>query len=457
MIDDLLDFKKLFDEKERESKLSSIGVNSIVDTKQTISTGILSLDLITCGGLQRGRAYEIIGPEHGGKTTILYSCFGQALKCIPRKLKGVFLDIEGLVDPTWFGHITGSENMESVFGKKDSQGEWEIEPQIRYYKPSFGEQGLKFIKRMMKVMPDKVLVGDYWYYMWSPRAPKVVSKVGGWTIEELKKQLGDNYSKKLLAKYGNFYVPIDDNYGGPEMIIGVDSWVAMTPEAIAEEDSDAIASQARMFAKHLNDVKSLISAKGVVLVGINQIRMTPLSYGNPESTPGGNTLKHMTDVRIRIQAVSNQNGKGMTEEEDTDIYRHFKLKTIKNKTFIPFLEATGRWWVAHDGVSGYGPDPVIDILNYLKMTNQLKQEKSAFYIRMISKNEKLIRLGEIKFTYDKFKDFVLSKKVKGLEIDLKKMCHKQISHGNGLTLYLKRNPADFIEEKEDVINEEDES
>lgn len=447
---DLLDFTELFDSKEKESKLSSIGVNSTVDTKQTISSGILCFDLITSGGLQRGRAYEIIGPEHGGKTTILYSCFGQALKCIPRKLKGIFLDIEGLVDPTWFGNITNQSSMDEVFGKKTSSGDWEIEPQIRYYKPSFGEQGLKFVKRILKVMPDKILIGDTWYHMWSPRAPKVVGKVGGWTIEDLRKNLEGRYSKKLLSKYGNFYVPIEDNYGGPEMVIGVDSWVAMTPEAVAEEDSDAIASQARMFAKHLNDVKSLISAKGVALVGINQIRMTPLAYGNPESTPGGNTLKHMTDVRIRVQAISNQNGKGQTEEEDTDAYRHFKLKTIKNKTFIPFLEASGRWWISHDGNSGYGPDPVQDVLNYLKLTNQFKPDKKGFYINFVSKNSKLTDLKEIKFSYESFKDLVLTKKINKIDIDLKKLCHKQISHGNGLELYLSGNPADFAVEDEEI-------
>jgi uncharacterized protein (DUF433 family) len=170
-------------------------------------------------------------------------------------------------------------------------------------------------------------------------------------------------------------------------------------------------------------------------------------HNSPESTPGGNTLKHMTDVRIRVQAISNQNGKGMTEEEDTDAYRHFKLKTIKNKTFIPFLEAAGRWWISHDGNSGYGPDPVQDVLNYLKMTSQFKPDKKGFYITFISKSEKLLALRETRFTYESFKELVLSKKLGKVSLDLKKICHKQISHGNGLDLYLSGNPADFSEEE----------
>jgi len=437
-IDDFLDFKDIFDSEEKESKLSSIGVNSIVNTTETISSGILCLDLITSGGFQRGRAYEIVGPEHGGKTTILYSVYGQALKHIPRKQKGIFLDIEGLVDPTWFGHIAGVDNMDEVFGKKDKNGSWIIEPQIRYYKPSFGEQGLKFIKRAMKVMPDKVLVGEDWYYMWTPKPAKTAKKTGGFTLADLRSMLKNaGFSKKLLSKYGNFYVPIENNYSGPELLIGVDSYAAMTPEAVAEEDSEAIAAQARMFSKHLNDVKSLVSAKGITIIGTNQVRMTPMAWGNPETNPGGNTLKHMTDVRIRVQTVSNQHGSGSTEEEDIDVYRHFKLKTVKNKTFIPFLESGGRWWISHDGSSGFGPDPVLDIMNYLKLTGQFHPDKSNFYVRIKSKKPKLKKLSEVKFNYSVFKDFVLSKSIGKLNLDLKKVCHRQITHGNGLSLYLK--------------------
>lgn len=201
---EIFDISDALDFEEKETKLTSLGVSSTINTKECISTGLLSLDLIIGGGLQRGRAFEIVGPEHGGKTTLLYSCFGQALKQIPNKLKGIFLDIEGLIDPKWFGHIAGYSNMDEIFGKKDLGNKWVIPPQIRYYKPTFGEQGLKFIRRILRRLPDKVLIGDTWHYMWIPVTPKVAKKAGGYPVRELQSLLKGKYSKKLYNKFGNF-------------------------------------------------------------------------------------------------------------------------------------------------------------------------------------------------------------------------------------------------------------
>ena len=311
---------------------------------------------------------------------MLYSIFGAAMAHVPNRMKGIFLDIESGVDPIWFGHITGFPNMEKVFGKKSNDGKWEIPPLIRYYKPSTGEQGLKFIKRILKKLPNKVLIGENWYYCWVPVSPKIASATGGMTITDCKKALGENYSKSLFKKYANFYVPIPGNYGGPEMVIGVDSWAAMTPEQIADDDSNALGAQARMFSKHLNDLKALVSMKGVTLVGTNQIREKIGAWGNPEYSPGGNTKKHTTDVRLRIGSVKNQNGAGQVEIDDVDQYRHWKIKNTKNKTFIPFKECLGRWWIEHNGDTGYGLCPVQDCL-----TGDT----------LVTTNKGLIRLDEI--------------------------------------------------------------
>ena len=433
-----MDFSNIFDIEEKKLHLPSLGIPSGINPEECISTGFLCLDLIIGGGLQRGRIYEIVGPEQGGKTALSYSIMSQAIKKIPYELKVIFEDVEGLIDPIWFKNIIGIQDINKIFGKKSSQGLWKIKPQIRYYKPDFGEQGLKFIKKVLKRLPDKVLLEDSWYYSWSPRPPKVVKKTGGYSLDDLRKMLKDKYDKKLYAQYKNFYVPVENNYGGPELLIIVDSWAAMTPEAIVEEDSGAIASQARMFAKHLNGIKSLVASKGCTLIGTNQIRMAPLAYGNPEQNPGGFTLKHMGDCRIRIQSVGNPSTKKVTEEEDTDVYRHFKIKITKNKLFVPFHETVGRWWVGHQGESGFGPDIVLDTLEYLKMTNQFRGKKRGFQTALKSKSKKAKRFNEKIFIYNTFKEVVLGKG----KFDLRKFCERQMMVGRGMNLYLQRDVED---------------
>ena len=412
----------------------SLGVETVVNPNECISTGLLCLDLIIGGGLQRGRIYEIVGPEQGGKTTIVYSILSQALKRLPHDLKIIFEDVEGLIDPLWFKNIMGVENTYEVFGKKGKKGKevWIVPPQIRYYKPAFGEQGLKFIKKVLRRLPNKSLIKDTWYHVWTPRPPKVVKKVGGYTLTELRVMLKGKYDKSLHSKYGNFYVPVKNNYGGPEFLIVIDSWAAMTPEAISEGDSGAIATQARMFAKHLNDIKNLVTSRGCILVGTNQIRMTPLAFGNPETTPGGNTLKHMGDCRIRIQTVSDPNSRKILENDDFDVYRHFKIKITKNKLFIPYRETTGRWWVGHQGKSGFGPDIINDTLNYLKLTNQFRGKKKGFQIVLSTKLKRGRLLKEKTFNYNSFKDFVLTPH----KFNLRGFCEKQMSSGKGMSLYL---------------------
>lgn len=427
----------LFDLEEKHTRLTSIGVNSVINVKDGVSTGLLSIDLVIGGGLVRGREYEVTGPEHGGKTTLLYSCIGSAFKSIPNQLKGVFIDAEGEIDPVWFSNICGV-SPEEVFGKKNKKGEWLIKPSVRYYKPAFGEQALKFLHRILKQLPNKVLVNDSWYYMWQPRDSKN-KKSSLPTINELKVTLKNEYDKKLLAKYGNFYVPVENNYSGPELIIFVDSWAAMTPEAIAEDESNAIGSQARMFSKYLNNVKSLISAKGCVLFGTNQIRSNPMQmFGDPEYSPGGNTKKHTVDCRLRIGSLKGPSQKGMLAEEGQDRYRYFKIKNKKNKIAQPFKEAEGRWWIATKGGTGYGVDPVMDTIQFLKMTGQLsvKTGKNAgYYITFVTKkpSDAILKLSKTPLSYKELKNVILNPS--SFFIDIRKTCIKQLNAGKAMKLY----------------------
>src|SRR6202022_2293400 len=68
-----------------------------------IPTGSLTLDMaLGVGGIPRGRAVEIYGPESSGKTKLALHVIAQA-----QKLGGVaaFIDAEHALDPVYAGHI----------------------------------------------------------------------------------------------------------------------------------------------------------------------------------------------------------------------------------------------------------------------------------------------------------------------------------------------------------------
>jgi len=434
-IENVYDISAMFDEEEKTHKITALGS---VDIDKCISTNILSLDLILGGGLESGKWYEVCGVESSGKTTMAYAAVGSAITSIPNSLKGVIVDAEGVLDYTWFSNIIGIKDLDTVLGKRDENtGNWTIPPVVRHYKPDSGEVALKFVKNILKRMPDKVLIGKSWYYMFVAKQTKSGKKqYEDLAPAKLKSRLQGKYHKKLFAKTGNFFVPIPNNYAGPEFLIVIDSMPALIPESVSDDDSAAMGPYARLFSKYLNDIKSLMSKKGVITIGVNQGRERPLAFGDPFYTPCGNVLKHVVDVRLRKWAKSTpaKYGGKQIQIDGKDEYRWCKAKTIKNKLFIPHQEVEFRWWTGHKGKSGYGLDPVMDVYTYLEMTGQLEITSKGFKVNFpITKNTI--------FTMKTFKAFVLTKalKQKGkiVKYDLRKKCQRQIASGKSKELYLK--------------------
>ena len=427
----IYDLDALFDSEEKRTKLSSVSIGSVMDPKIVLQTNILSLDLILGGGMRSGRWYEVAGEESCGKSTWLYEACSQALQFIPNTVKGLFVDAEGTLDDVWFSNITGCEDLTEVFGLRDEKtGNWVKTPIIRRYRPAVGEQALKFMKGVLQGMPDKVLVKDTWYYMFIPKTSKAAMKANPESgTRKLQGRLKDKkgnvlYSKELFSKTGNFYVPIPNNYAGPELLMGTDSMASLTPEAKANEDSGALGGNARMFGDHVSTIKSEMSKKGVVHFAINQLREKPMAFGDPRYTPGGNTLKHAVDCRVFGWKVSvPPPGKGQVLQENGEEYRYAKFKTYKNKVFLPHKETLLRWWTGHNGHSGFGCDPVFDTKNYLEMTGQIASVNS--------KKFKVLLPGFSKYELDKesFKKMVLTSR-------LRKRCLTQLKNGKGVKLYM---------------------
>ena len=116
-------------------------------------------------------------------------------------------------------------------------------------------------------------------------------------------------------------------------IVVVDSVAALTPRAEIEGEMGdlAVGAQARPMSQAMRKITGNIGKSGCTVIFLNQLRLKiGVTYGNPETTTGGNALKFYASVRLDIRRI--QTLKRGTEEYGI----RAKVKVAKNKVAPPF-------------------------------------------------------------------------------------------------------------------------
>jgi recombination protein RecA len=116
-------------------------------------------------------------------------------------------------------------------------------------------------------------------------------------------------------------------------IVVVDSVAALTPRAEIEGEMGdlAVGSQARLMSQAMRKITGNIGKSGCTVIFLNQLRQKiGVTYGNPETTTGGNALKFYASVRLDIRRI--QTLKRGTEEYGI----RAKVKVAKNNVAPPF-------------------------------------------------------------------------------------------------------------------------
>ena len=102
-------------------------------------------------------------------------------------------------------------------------------------------------------------------------------------------------------------------------VIVIDSIAALVTKAELENsaEKDTMASLARVLGKTIPAINSLAAANNCLVIAINQLREKPgVSFGNPEGTKGGNTLRHQSSIILKVNKLSSKDSLIYVEGDD---------------------------------------------------------------------------------------------------------------------------------------------
>jgi len=156
--------------------------------------------------------------------------------------------------------------------------------------------------------------------------------------------------------------------GAVDVII-IDSVAALVPKAELEGDmGDAhMGLHARLMSQAMRKLTATAHRTGTLLIFINQLRhKIGVTFGNPETTTGGNALKFYASVRLDVRRI------GPLKVGDEVVGAKTRVKVVKNKCAPPFREAEFdiRW--------GTGIDLAGDLLDFAVAHGFV--EKSGAYL-----------------------------------------------------------------------------
>jgi recombination protein RecA len=115
-------------------------------------------------------------------------------------------------------------------------------------------------------------------------------------------------------------------------VIIIDSVAALVPRAELEGEigDHHVGLQARLMSQTMRKLTACISKSKTAVIFINQIReKIGVSYGSPETTPGGRALKFYSSCRIDVRRIS------QLKDGEEVVGQRVRAKVVKNKVAPP--------------------------------------------------------------------------------------------------------------------------
>src|SRR3954447_8046870 len=154
------------------------------------------------------------------------------------------------------------------------------------------------------------------------------------------KRIGVDVDELLVSQpdYGEQALEIVDvlTRSGAVDLVAIDSVAALTPRVELEGQMGEVqvGLQARLMSQALRKLTGNLSRANTVCVFTNQIReKIGVSFGSPETQPGGRALKFYSSQRLDIRRIE-------TLKEGTEaVGNRVRVKVVKNKVASPFKQA----------------------------------------------------------------------------------------------------------------------
>jgi len=132
-------------------------------------------------------------------------------------------------------------------------------------------------------------------------------------------------------------------------VVILDSVANLIPKTVMENSAEkqTMAELARLMGRTIGKVTQYAGAKDALVVFVNQIREKPgIMFGNPETTPGGRTLKHAASLRIKITRRFGKDACIFIPDPDNPseqrlIGRNSYIQLEKNRFAKPLLDSKG--------------------------------------------------------------------------------------------------------------------
>ena len=154
------------------------------------------------------------------------------------------------------------------------------------------------------------------------------------------RRIGVNTDELLISQpdYGEQALEIVDVLvrSGAVDVVAIDSVAALTPrvELEGQMGETQVGLQARLMSQALRKLTGNLNRANTVCLFTNQIReKIGVTFGSPETQPGGRALKFYSSQRLDIRRIE-------TLKEGTEaVGNRVRVKVVKNKVAAPFKQA----------------------------------------------------------------------------------------------------------------------